>query len=195
MSGPVGYLTRQKVGLMGDRGTHYSYVTAGNGLFVEAEGQYLAARVQMARVQVRGLGAVEPSLVLRHGLVPGHLFDLAVDTMLADWRNERFVAIIWEGQYRIHVPEQDRTPASIHYDRHPATVVDLHSHGTMAGYFSSTDDRDEVGFGVYGVVGRFPREPELELRVGIYGHFQQVNYRDVFSGGPCPVNEIEYHEG
>lgn len=188
MNGPVGYLTRQNGGLLGDRGSHYSYVTAGNGLFVEAEGPYLGARVHLAEAEVRGLAAVESRLVLRHGPVPGYLFDLALSSMMADWRRERFVAIIWDSEYRIHIPEQERTAASIHYDRHPNTVVDLHSHGTLAGYFSRTDDRDEQGFGVYGVVGRLPDAPELVLRMGIYGHFQEVRYQDVFSGS-CPVAE------
>ena len=49
----------------------------------------------------------------------------------------------------------------------------------------ATDDRDEQGFRVYGVVGRLDTAtPELALRVGIYGHFAPVEWSQVFDGLP-----------
>ena len=65
-------------------------------------------------------------------------------------------------------------------------VAEFHSHGSSRAFFSATDDRDEQGFRIYGVVGRLndPR-PELRLRMGVYGHFAPVDWPHVF-GGPDP---------
>ena len=62
-------------------------------------------------------------------------------------------------------------------------VAEFHSHGGSRAFFSATDDRDEQGFRVYGVVGRLDAlQPELSLRVGVYGHFAQVDWLQVFAG-------------
>ena len=62
-------------------------------------------------------------------------------------------------------------------------VAEFHSHGSSRAFFSATDDRDEQGFRIYGVVGRLddPR-PELSLRVGVYGHFTPLDWPPVFDG-------------
>ena len=45
------------------------------------------------------------------------------------------------------------------------------------------DDGDEQGFRIYGVVGRLDAtEPELSLRVGVYGHFAPADWPQVFDG-------------
>ena len=51
---------------------------------------------------------------------------------------------------------------------------------------SDTDDGDEQGFRIYGVVGRLDDPlPELRLQLGVYGHFAPVEWPLVFSG-PAP---------
>ena len=65
-------------------------------------------------------------------------------------------------------------------------VAEFHSHGTSRAFFSVTDDRDEQGFRIYGVAGRLDTDrPELNLRVGVYGHFAPVQWSQVFDG-PTP---------
>ena len=62
-------------------------------------------------------------------------------------------------------------------------VAEFHSHGSARAFFSATDDRDEQGFRIYGVVGRLDAPlPELRLRVGVYGHFAPVDWRQAFDG-------------
>ncbi|KKK84126.1 hypothetical protein LCGC14_2786470, partial [marine sediment metagenome] len=46
---PVGYLINEKSGLRGERGEYYDYVVAGNGVFIEAEGDLMAARIPISR--------------------------------------------------------------------------------------------------------------------------------------------------
>ena len=44
---------------------------------------------------------------------------------------------------------------------------------------------DEQGFRVYGVAGRLDApQPELTLRLGIYGHFAPLHWSQVFHGPP-----------
>jgi len=82
---PTGYLINRKEGLFGTRGDYYDYVLAGNGLFVEAEGRLMAARVKVAPAEVRGLAPMDERLVLRYGNIPGVLFNL----LLNSWEYSR----------------------------------------------------------------------------------------------------------
>ena len=64
-------------------------------------------------------------------------------------------------------------------------MAEFHSHGTHRAFFSATDDRDEQGFRIYGVVGRLDDPlPELALRVGVYSHFSPLHWSQVFDGPP-----------
>ncbi len=188
---PAGYLTRHKSGLKGQRGSHFDYVLAGNGVFVEAEGPLMAARLQIGEAHVRALPASDTRVVLRHGRIPGHLFKLGLDVLLADPSRERYVAVVWNPNagYQLKVPAQDRGAAGLHNIALPENrVFEMHSHPGMGAYFSGTDDRDEQGLQIYGVVGwgHFGTSQDsgimVTLRVGVYGYFEEVAWEQVFSG-------------
>lgn len=183
MTRPVGYLVKHQEGLQGERGAFYDYVVAGNGVFVETEGSLMAARVPVAEGKVRGLQDTEAKIVLRHGLIAAHLFDLALNVMLADWHNERYLAIAWrDDQYRLLDPRQEGGGAGVKYLRLDGVVLDLHSHCEMPAFFSPTDNRDEQGLKLYGVVGKLDERPQLKLRAGVYGYFHELPWDQVFSG-------------
>lgn len=132
---PVGYLIKKPDGLHGQRGLYYDYVLASNGLFIEAEGAFLAARIPITVAEVRGLAPAEPKVVLRHGLIPQRFFDLALSAFLSNRYREMYVAITYEtGQnkppslgkdpdapglvgpfadYHIRVPEQAESKESL----------------------------------------------------------------------------------
>jgi hypothetical protein len=40
--------------------------------------------------------------------------------------------------------------------------------------FSETDDKDESGFRLYGVIGNLHQAPKIRLRVGCYGYFWEI---------------------
>ena len=187
---PVGYLVSTKEGMRGERGAFYDYVTAENGVFIEAEGRFLAARVQVAKGVIRGLAPLEPALVLRHGPIPQHLFDLALSAMLIDPEQERYVAVTWADGYHITVPEQEVSASSVVYEVPDDTVLDLHSHGGMRAFFSTTDNRDESGFRLFGVVGHLSVVPQLRLRVGVYGYHHAVPWDEVFAGSLEDVDDL-----
>ena len=65
------------------------------------------------------------------------------------------------------------------------TLIEIHSHHTMRAFFSVTDNKDEQGFRIYGVIGRVDNQrdfpTEMRLRVGIYGHFWEIPASQVLS--------------
>ena len=182
MNKPVGYLVKHQDGLYGKRGLYYDYILAENGVWIEAEGNLLAARVPVIHGQIRGLAPMEPVVVLRYGLVPQRFFDLALSAMLTDITKEHYVVVTWNDGYHFYVPEQERHGGGVKYEVGDQVIVDLHSHGRMMSWFSTTDNKDELGLKLYGVVGKLDKTPEVRLRVGVYGYYHPVSWGEVFEG-------------
>ena len=182
----MGYLFNHPSGLSGFHGVGYDYVLGAGGLYVQSESAHLTARVLVAPVEVRGLASVSEKLALTHGPIPAHAFELGLGWMLAAPGTERFFAVRWDGEaYRLVVPPQEGTGSSLSYEPPAGVVAEFHSHGSHRAFFSATDDRDEQGFRIYGVVGRLNTPaPELTLRLGIYGHFAPLRWSQVFDGPP-----------
>ena len=182
----MGYLVNQPAGLTGSQGIGYDYVLGAGGLYVQSKSAHLTARVLVAPAEVRGLAPVSEKLELANGPIPAHVFELGLAWMLAAPDTERFFAVRWDGgAYRLVVPLQEGTSASLTYQPPTGVVAEFHSHGRHRAFFSATDDRDEQGFRVYGVVGRLDQpEPELTLRLGIYGHFAPLHWSPAFDGPP-----------
>ena len=175
-------------GLAGSQGIGFDYVLGSGGLYVQSESAHLTARALVAPAEVRGLAPVTEKLALTHGPIPAHVFELGMAWMLAAPGTERFFAVRWDGDaYRLAVPTQEGTSASLTYQPPAGVVAEFHSHGSHRAFFSATDDGDEQGFRVYGVVGRLDKpEPEMALRVGIYGHFAPLHWPQVFDGPHPP---------
>ena len=182
--GPVGYLVNHPAGLAGVQGIGYDYVLGSGGVYVQSQGAHLTARAPIAPCTVRGLAPVAGKLQLTHGPIPAGLFDLGLRWFQDDPDTERLFAVRWDGEaYRLVAPPQAGTATSLAYVPPAGVVAEFHSHGSSRAFFSVTDDLDEQGFRIYGVVGRLDDpEPELSLRVGVYGHFAPVDWSQVFSG-------------
>ena len=180
----MGYLVNHPAGLAGVQGIGYDYVLGSGGVYVQSESAHLTARVLVAPCEVRGLAPVAEKVDLTHGPIPAALFELGLRWFEDTPDTERLFAVRWDGRsYRLVVPEQEGTASSLEYTPPAGVVAEFHSHGTSRSFFSATDDRDEQGFRIYGVVGRLDKpRPELSLRVGVYGHFAQVEWPQVFDG-------------
>ena len=180
----MGYLVNHPGGVAGAHGIGYDYVLGSGGLYVQSESSHLTARVTVASCTVRGLAPVTEKVQLTHGLIPAQLFDLGLRWFQDAPDTERLFAVRWDGDaYRLVVPPQAGTATRLAYVPPAGVVAEFHSHGSSRAFFSATDDRDEQGFRIYGVVGRLdaPR-PELSLRVGVYGHFAPLDWPQVFDG-------------
>ncbi|MEX3625011.1 Mov34/MPN/PAD-1 family protein [Viridibacillus arvi] len=67
-------------------------------------------------------------------------------------------------------------------------VLEIHSHNTMPAYFSETDNADEQRFGLYAVVGRLDKSPQILLRAKSNEQSVTVLLTDVFE---TDFNSIE----
>ncbi|GAI12240.1 unnamed protein product, partial [marine sediment metagenome] len=81
--------------------------------------------------------------------------------MLTDITKEHYVAVTWNDGYHFYVPEQERHGGGVIYEVGDQVVVDLHSHGDMTPWFSTTDNKDDLGLKVYGVFGKLDKTPQV----------------------------------
>lgn len=189
----IGHMVNYREGSVGTQGIGYDYILGSGGVYVQSRSDHLVARIQAAACEVRGLAPVDEKVELPHGRIPSHLFELGLRFLQATPGEERFFAIRWDGHgYRMEVPDQEGSAAALTYTPPGDAVAEFHSHGHSRAFFSSTDDRDEQGFRIYGVVGRTGDIlPDLALRVGVYGYFAPVSYFQVFEGVQPYIRLVE----
>jgi hypothetical protein len=145
--------------------------------------------VRLARALVPGLPVVPTGVDLVHGRVEAHLWQALVERARAAMPSEVLLAIVARepadgettvaaaGAYTLVEPQLDASGTGDWQPQQASgcgvratpvhdAVVEIHSHHAMRAYFSSTDDRDETGRRVYGVLGRLDAPtPEIALRV------------------------------
>ena len=184
--GVVEYLVARD-GIPTRQGLAFDYLLAGDGVYLVASNDALEVRVPIAGCSVRGLPPVYPACNLKHGRLPQWIWDAIVWAAHVGYMRGREVllAVTFDPSvgYRLTVPPQVAGPESVVYRPPTAAVLEVHSHQTHPAIFSATDDRDEQGLRLYGVIGRLGAErPEVALRVGAYGHFLPVPWETAFDG-------------
>ena len=186
-----------RAGITGIRGIYYDYVWAGNGLFVQSQNELIAARVIHHEGITKGLQPIGEKLELKTGRLPASQFELILGWMMAEPEKERFFAVAKdEERYKIITPVQEGTGSRVTYDRPSEQLLaEFHSHGHHGAFFSTTDDADEQGFRIYGVLGKTNTpQPKLALRVGVYGHFGPALWENVFDGPKPPWLNLDEGE-
>lgn len=181
----------------------YQYLLAGNGLFVRTQTRFWQAIIPLCTYPVRGLVPLQPQF---HLLVPR----LPAALLTAVWQDARGCVDgngrLCETLYHFHHhkqrvqvkrPPQQVTPISVSTPRVAGqdVILELHSHGSMAAYWSRVDDTDEQGCCIYGVIGRLSEaQPEIRLRLGIYGHHYPLPLTELFET-PTPFldREIDFN--
>jgi PRTRC genetic system protein A len=176
-------------------GAAYDYVLAGDGLYLAAQSRFITVRVPVARFRVRGLPALGASVVLRYGRIPIALWRsvLATCRRLAVLEREVLLTVVVtsDGSYVLRVPTQLVDYGALAYRPSSDVVFEIHSHHRLPARFSPTDDRDEQGLRLYGVVGRLDGDiPEIALRVGAHGQFLAVPFGAVFAGEPIGIRDL-----
>ena len=169
------------------KGLAFDYLLAGDGVYLVADNNALEVRVPITACQVRGLPSVYPSCNLKRGRIPGWIWDAIVWAAHVGYMSGHEVLLTVKVDpsvgYRLTVPRQVAGPAHVVYRPTSDAILEIHSHGPHAAAFSATDDGDEQGLRLYGVIGRLGTErPEVALRVGAYGHFLAVPWEMVFQG-------------
>jgi hypothetical protein len=182
MTKPAGYLTNSLTGIEGEPGVFYDYVLAAGGIYLRAKNAHLAATVCIAPCEIRGLAPLNEDIQLLKGKIPLYLLVLALSILATKPDIEQYLAITWQGVYRLKIPAQQATAVSVTYETLPETVLEIHSHtGGVPAHFSPIDDGDEQGFGLYAVIGDLRNLfPTVEIRLGIYGYFLTIERNEVF---------------
>ena len=145
----------------------YQHVLAAAGIYLRAENRFFDVLLSVAHCQIRGLAPLKPRFRLKVPCLPGRL----LAAVLADARrarrpdgdlNEALYHFRHDGaRVRVVKPPQRAGAGSVvGAEGNMADVLlDLHSHGDMSAFWSPTDDGDEQGFRMYGVIGRLDAEP------------------------------------
>ena len=180
-------------------GPAYDYVMAGNGIYVQAENACLLARVPLADCEVRGLPALEPACVLKHGRLPRDLWQhiVAVAQTWAAFDQEVLLTVRHAARlgYHLVVPRQTTGPTEITYRPAPNVVLEIHSHHAYPARFSPVDDADEQRLALYGVLGRLDTaQPQVALRLGVYGYCMPVPWEGVFEGDTGGFEDTFYKQ-
>lgn len=176
------------------RGLAFDYLLAGDGVFLVAENDDLEVRVPVAGCHVRGLPPVYPACNLKPGRLPQWIWDAMVWAAHVGYMSGREVllAVAFDPsvRYRLTVPPQIAGAERVVYRPPASAMLEIHSHGPHPAVFSSTDDRDEQGLRLYGVIGCLGTDrPEVALRLGAYGHFLSVPWETVFDGDIGPFHD------
>lgn len=159
---------------------NYDYVLATQGIIKRIESPYASVDALLVSLgtELIGLGLQEyplQPLQFKYPAVPGDLLQWVLD----DARTSLGLEFMYhfrfrEGKWYVTTPQQRQGALRVGYfDDDPFDiVVEIHSHNTMPAFFSHKDDGDEKGARFYTVMGHVDRaNPELVLRMGMYGHW------------------------
>ena len=186
----VTYYVHRQLPLPSNNALAYQYVLAAGGVYLRADNRFFDVLAPIARFHVRGLAPLQPHFRLKVPRLPGRL----LEAVLADARRAKGQGgTIYESLYHFHhdgarvqvrKPPQRATAASVVAAERAMedVILDLHSHGNTRAFWSATDDGDEQGFRAYGVIGRLDAEPEIRLRLGVYGYWFPLPLDALFDG-------------
>jgi PRTRC genetic system protein A len=167
----------------------YNYVLAANGVFVHARRAELTALVPLTSCAIRGLAPLTPAFHLGVPRVPAALLEELLDRARAARSAggvplEILFHLAWTGGWTLTLPPQWGTPTRVHALPAPmdgaAPLVEVHSHHGLPAFWSATDDADEVGLALYAVLGQIFDQPQLCVRLGIYGQWWPLPASCVF---------------
>ena len=151
-------------------GNGHRFLVTGDGLWLEARRPWMYLRMPLVcqRDVPMPYGFVGRELSLAFGKIPRRLVFEFFRYAAVRCPDECVGWIVWNartGDMRLERLEELSTGCShVHYtrpilDEDEHLVVDIHSHGYLAAFFSSEDDRDDRGeFKIAGVVGNCDRE-------------------------------------
>lgn len=207
MRGPVNYLIAERNKELPlllpaeESGRIYEYVIAGNGIFVRARRPELEVLMPWAACHMRGLARLEPYLKLSVPRVPASLVSeiFAYANTVTNEQGERVESLFYlryhahAGHWQVIFPQQHATRTRVAPvdsgagSPYEQALIELHSHHDLSigARFSDTDDRDEQNrLRIFSVIGHTSTRPEIRVRIGIFGHFREVDATEVFALPP-----------
>jgi PRTRC genetic system protein A len=187
-AGLVGYVLNRNDAIdYPPKGAMFDYILAADGVYLHAQREDLVACFKIAPAEIRGLRPGEPIFDFALPDVPANLVSeiLGVAMNYAADSKETLFWLEWSDLnpyndgWLLREPEQNRTgvscrPADGQEEAYERAIIEIHSHHSMPPRFSPTDDEDERGFRIYGVIGNLPEEPAIRMRIGVYGYFDEI---------------------
>lgn len=178
----------------------YAYIMAGNGVFLYAKRHYLEVLIPVSRATIAGLRPLEPFVTMPR--VPAQLMHYILQASKENLPNE---ILFWfnfdhDGQiWNLDAPLQFCRPTSVFpIDKADPlgikALIDLHSHALMDPFFSRTDNKDEQGFRIFAVIGKVNENPEILVRVGVYGNYWNIPASMIFEL-PGEIREAYFGKG
>jgi hypothetical protein len=183
-AGLVGYLLNQEGRAYNpppQYGGMFDYILGADGLYLHAKREEMDVCFQIAPAEVRGLAECFQTFSFELPKVPEDLIS-KLCYRAEEWGRESLETLFhlvhspvypWDDGWELIEPEQTRAHTRCRpvqpcpsADR---AVIEIHSHHAMPPVFSGTDDADETGFRLYGVIGDLRRSPSIRMRVGVYG--------------------------
>jgi hypothetical protein len=163
------------------KGLMYEFLIAGNGTFIHSERPGLKAVIPRDSSTRPDLPPIQPYVRVEKKY-RAWMLDEILQVAKAKGNIECLFVLTPES---ISMPAQEATIGNVRpldpYDVIMAKAIfELHSHHEMPARFSPTDNKEETGMRLYAVIGRIFTQPEIRVRVGIYGHFWEIPARTVF---------------
>lgn len=179
-------------------------IPSGDGRLYELrkteQGEFIAPKNRVGAYQQVRAGFI-PALPLIPLSLMGQIIAFFRGFMTDGEEYEALALIYWdkdERRYFVYVPRQTVEKEGIEadlrdcpYDDNPRYIryADIHSHNSMDAFFSSIDDMDERGTGLYLVIGHLEKFfPDVEARISCGGSFCAIDPGEVIEGlaGPAP---------
>ncbi len=172
-------------------GLLYKYLYGANGIFLAAENEIFKTTIPISTIKnpnqyIRGLELIQPVIKLPKRVPSSLLASMVFHSRLACPNEILFYLSYALNEWVLITPDQKTGQSyaqpisnSLYFP------IEVHSHNTMPAIFSSTDNADENGLRIYGVLGRVDRPVvDIKLRISIYGHWSVLPYQFVFEPTP-----------
>lgn len=163
-------------------------------MLIHAKREGLRAQVLVGSCEIRGLSNVDEKAEMEFPRIPSEFLAaiLKMSRSACVDRGEPIEALFHlryvpdENRWRLDIPPQERTAISViptedgEGSSYQLALVEVHSHHQMEPDFSPTDDDEEQGFRIYGVIGNIFTTPRFRVRVGVYGNFLELPAEQFF---------------
>lgn len=153
---------------------------------------YLKQEVNIPYLSKDGENFFELNLPLvPYGLILG-IAEFFKKIMVSHSGAEAMVQVWWnksEEKYQLYVPVQMVGGASVRFehskklqnDKNLVWAIDIHSHNTMAAFFSAGDNADEKSTRMFGVLGQLDHTQWVsKWRAGCNGQYVNLEIEDIF---------------
>lgn len=190
----IGYNIATSSRLPPPSGKIKEYWLGGNGVFARTARKEIDVCVQLCKVNILGLPAIEPYFTFALPLVPQELVAQMLKLSQNNGAKEILFYLSFNERWQLFVPQQlrsDRSVTPILVDRssYNTAIIEVHSHHSMKAIFSPVDDKEESGkFRLFAVLGEIFTRPAINVRLGIYDLFCPVAASKIFE---LPPNLID----